>query len=638
MNQEQNNWDQNNFNIQSNNGILNDQPLNNQNVNQSMGFNQQPINQQIQSTQIFNPEKTITSIVDNNNDNSSATAKNNKKKNIIIGVIVLIVILIISLVAILFFGRNTLVGVNERKEHAFVFIYEDSDGTQYYVDENNKLYTFSGYESLEEFENDYAVFSKRLDNGKIGYGVINKNGKEIIKSGIYSEIRTAISALNYFLVYKDGLSGVIDINGKPIIPIIYDDVTVDCFSDEDACLFIVEKDGEFHYASSNGTIFLEAEEPSYWGSSTRVLNSLNDEYDNIVEINEKYYNIVTGEEINIQLINENYFKMNILFNENGYEIYGKDAKVIETFEYPGLGEFDVYVTQTNHIVVTGRSHKNNKYSAFYRIYDMNYKFLKGEVLQEISGVTVEDVNEKYFYIVQDSIFTNSKINKMILFDSKLNETSKESLLKGHFYETNSGEIIYTESDYKKRYEVFNLNGDKLFSLDKNYGYIFKGDLFALYDLNNSGKYSVYNLKGEKLASGFADYEFSGKNFVVVSDYYYNETLVFSNGKTIYLENYKWSTCGDFPYAYNEKTGDYKIYNLEGKQILETLGETSDCISKRYHLLMGNDKATFYETKSYKPIFKFDSNKYIDYYGMGVSIIELTDGFYTVNGKLILSKE
>ena len=163
---------------------------------------------------------------------------------------------------------------------------------------------------------------------------------------------------------------------------------------------------------------------------------------------------------------------------------------------------------------------------------------------------------------------------------------------------------------------------------------------TLYDMNNSSKYSVYNLEGKQLAKGFDRYSLLGKKFVVGYNYNYKETLVLTNGKKIFLENYTWGSCGDMPSAYNKKDGSYKVYDLEGNIILEQKIKEVECIGDKYEILAGEEKAIVYDAKNYEPIFEFDSEQYSyrnHYYERGVEIIELKDGFYTFDGKLVLSK-
>ena len=627
--------------------------MNQENMNQ--GQNNVPTNNTVNNMGYINVDQSQvvapTTPVDQSQVVTPSTEpqknpSNKKNKFIIIGVIAAVAILIIVLIVVFgsLFGKDGLnikmPGLGEQKEHQFINIYE-KDNIHYYVDENSKLYTFSGYSTLEEFENGYAVFSKENEKNKTEYGVINEKEKEVIKPGIYSEISRASNNCNFFKVKKDDSVGVVDEKGKIIIPVEYEDIHTISYSGTNKCIFIVGKDDKYHYASSNGTLFLETEKPSYWGGNTRVLETINEEYAGIVEIEDNYYNTVTGEKININLVNDIYFKKSVYFDENGYQIFGKDGKVKEEYSFPGITEFEVYVTQTKHIVITGRNYKDKIYTAFYRIYDMDFKLLKSKEIPETYRITLEEVNDKYFYLSLDKTFTKTKNYKTILFDSKLNETVKESLILGDYHETNNGELIYTESDYKKKFEAYNLKGEKLFSLDKNYGDKFEGELFTLYDMNNSSKYSVYNLEGKQLAKGFDRYSLLGKKFVVGYNYNYKETLVLTNGKKIFLENYTWGSCGDMPSAYNKKDGSYKVYDLEGNIILEQKIKEVECIGDKYEILAGEEKAVIYDVKNYKPIFEFDSEQYSyrrHSYDRGVEIIELENGFYTFDGKLVLSKE
>jgi len=115
MNQEQNNLNPNNFSTQGNNGIPNNQPLNNQNFNQGMGFNQQPINPQPQTTPSYqqsinqmNMQQTTPQPMNNafesgNANNQSLNSKSPKKMNLglIIGIVSITLLVIIVAMVLL---------------------------------------------------------------------------------------------------------------------------------------------------------------------------------------------------------------------------------------------------------------------------------------------------------------------------------------------------------------------------------------------------------------------------------------------------------------------------------------------------------------------------------------------------------
>ena len=182
-----------------------------------------------------------------------------------------------------------------------------------FVDENDKVTTFSGYDSLDEdFDNGVSVYKKYVD-GKTIYGIIDEKGKEKVQPGLYSRISRDATGIDVFEVEKEiegeEYVGIINSEGKIIVPIEYDDVTTTYFSESGVHVFLVEKDEQFKVLSANGTYFADAEDPGFWGTlDINQLSKISDDSVGIIEYNEKFYNYVTGEQIDIKYSDDIFYQ------------------------------------------------------------------------------------------------------------------------------------------------------------------------------------------------------------------------------------------------------------------------------------------------------------------------------------------
>ncbi len=639
------------------------QPINNQNVVQP-SVNPVPVanatpavepqagpnNMNVQG-QVPSPQQPV------DNNVGESTPKKGNKKLFIIGGIVLAVVAVVVVVILLFSKEGGLLSniLGEAKEHKFVYLYEDDNGVYYFVDENDKVTSFSGYDSLDEdFDNGVSVYKKYVD-GKTIYGIIDEKGKDKVQPGLYSRISRDASGIDVFEVEKEiegeEYVGIINSEGKIIVPIEYDDVTTTYFSDSGVHVFLVEKDEQFKVLSANGTYFADAEDPGFWGTlDINQLSKISDDSVGIIEYNEKFYNYVTGEQIDIKYSDDisYHYKNNVLFEEEvGVTIYDKNGKVKEKVSFPNASSFDVYKTKTNHIVVTITSTVsgwiNDKYTTMYRIYDADFNLLKESTIDKADDVEVIDVNDKYFYLDIDASPSGTKDYSTILFDSKLNETLRESDLSGFFFETVNGDIIYTEYEYsyyskeETFYDVYNLNNEKLHRFDKYYGSTFTGALFVLYDKSDRDNYAAINLNGEVVASGFDYKNVMSAEVVELYNDYNESTLVFADGKKLFFEGYNWDKCGDMLIAYNKNESNRKIYDIKGNPITEYKTNNTDCLNDEYYIVELEDKSILYDAKTLQTKYEFKDLER-NFYHSGVNILEFEDGFYNYDGKLVLSKQ
>lgn len=155
--------------------------------------------------------------------------------------------------------------VNRDNEVKIPFMYDAALPFYYGVAsvENNKKYgvinvnnqivvPFDNYRNHFVFSNGLAKFS--LNYGK--FGMINTKG-EVVVSQIYDDIVYVVNS-KFYRTFKDGKQGVIDINGKEIIPAKYSFVQT-LFKDEenDKTYFFVGIDGKNGVVDEKDTVILD---------------------------------------------------------------------------------------------------------------------------------------------------------------------------------------------------------------------------------------------------------------------------------------------------------------------------------------------------------------------------------------------
>ncbi|MBX9850876.1 MAG: WG repeat-containing protein, partial [Cytophagaceae bacterium] len=150
------------------------------------------------------------------------------------------------------------------------------DGTWGYIDENGNTEIIFRYSFVENFEKGvakvsipYSVIKKDL------YAIIDKKGEYVISPGDYDfykvglikidkgkasmvipkEKYSAYESVNnkYIRVFLNDKSGIIDADGREIIPPVYDKVS----NPSEQGIFIVEKDFKYGIIDNNGTIIFK---------------------------------------------------------------------------------------------------------------------------------------------------------------------------------------------------------------------------------------------------------------------------------------------------------------------------------------------------------------------------------------------
>jgi len=604
----------------------------------------------------LNVTSNDSSIINNAISDEGKNNKNNSKKFIIIGVIAAVIILLVVLVVIFSKGRSS----NETKKKedietnfkdiGLVFLYEDENDTYYYVDGKNKTYTFEGYSSMVELPDDYFIVKK--DNK---YGVIDKDEKEIINFGIYDEIETAYDdELSLLEVEKDDKYGVIDFSGKEIVPIEYDDVHTIYFSGLDLYVFYVAKDGKFFYLSSSGKYLMDTEEVGYWGSYDvkTYIDEVRDDYDYLILINEsKFFNARTGEEVNITPneyggVN---FKYNIWYEQyKGYTIFDKNLKVKEVVSKENLTGLEVYKVLDKYIVVVEEYEENRKENSKYRIFDLDYKLLKEVDCPNIRTLTVEETNGKYFSIIENGTWAGNLNHNMTIYDADLKSKYVETKFSRDVVVDNSGNTLLIDEDYSgKVVTLYDFDLKEKFKKENYRSEKFINDMLVLQDMSKYVSYDVFNLNGEKLFSGYDDWSTlysdfeNDKVFLMLETDYRDYELVLNEKTKLYNKGYYWSLMDGKVISSDLKTNNnLKVYDYYGELLNDIKDvEEYDIVSDRYMYIFTAEKGYIYDAKKNKNVFEFDVDRYVeDLQYKGLDIVQLDDGFYTYEGKLVLSLE
>lgn len=170
-----------------------------------------------------------------------------KKKNgspmVVIGIIVVICVLllavcIIGITKILPKGNS---GEDDSLEGHMTLVNEE-ENVYTFVDANGKVKKYKNYTDMNDFYYDVTCVS-RISNESEFYSqdaLINKNEKVIVDYGVYDDI-TQVSNGRYYKVEKDDVYGIINYEGKVIVPVEYSYITVKTVRNEAETVFVGEK-------------------------------------------------------------------------------------------------------------------------------------------------------------------------------------------------------------------------------------------------------------------------------------------------------------------------------------------------------------------------------------------------------------
>jgi hypothetical protein len=488
--------------------------------------------------------------------------------------------------------------------------------TFYFADTNANIIEYSGYDGMNDFYLDTSVVQK--DNK---YGIINRKEEVLINYGDYDEI-TRVEKNNYCLdrfVVKDNHSkyGVIDRNGKNIIPCQYDNMQIldygrgikygNSFRDYKFLFRASDKSGNYSYFTSEGVKLFESNKPELIKLESSLLN---ESYDDIFLIGNAYYNGNTGEKL--------------------YE-------VSETIDYDMrlnvLAEIDRPAAQR------GVSIPASSYNYTYYLLDKSGKKLKEIKLRETKMTFANHLNEdvypagdKYVIVNRDSIYGDEN-GQHIVYDDSGNEVYTTSYpIRGGVEDIN-GNVYFVEFIYS----------DTIVTLR------FLKEDFTVIKEDQAPKYSVTPGISPyvEVKSGLSPYIFVYVDAGGYTAYDFNGNVVMKNievstpdsriamlAKQLdgsYLNKIVWQiVCSRDCTASLELTENQKLGPILNNDnvIIEEAGAGSQADRHIYKIT---------NLKSKKVSFEFNKTQYIRSLN-NIPVIVLSDGYYDYNGKKILDME
>lgn len=358
---------------------------------------------------------------------------------------------------------DEIISIPNNSKPIFVCTYDlnDEEGTyktKVLNSENKEILT--GYEKVEAIDNHdskqniwYEDNILRVSkNGK--YGLIDFEGKEIIPCD-YDEILALTSVKNEFLIKKAGNTGLVNEKGQTIIPTQYKEILTlkDGYNSE---YIIVNEDNKYGVINTTGTVLVEPkyEEIKYLNSSTMfaikesgVWKLFNTENSNII-IDGGYDDIVEAKNDSITIVKEGkYGIINVNKEEKVVPQYD-DLKYIFSIYYIAKknGKFGVINLENEEIIPfeytnmvyieNGGFIQADKSETETVIFDSNLG-------QKLSGI-ISEVNLDKGYL---RIYTN---NEYKYYNFKFEEKNLSELLTNNniFLAKKDGKYGYIDRDGK----------------------------------------------------------------------------------------------------------------------------------------------------------------------------------------------
>lgn len=371
--------------------------------------------------------------------------------------------------------------VGNKTDEGYRYGYIDNKGKNILKIEHNKIYRMT---EIEDDNNAYLVAEK---NGQAG---LLKNGQVILN---YEYEKIEYDDLNHvFIIEKNNKCGVVDISGKTIVDIDYNNITIEgiyIYSNKENQSFIFDMNGN------------RQETPKY----KNIIATNNNEYKITIDSNYKYG--VENKEGQI-LIPNKYYYLEYIFDDY-FIVSGAEGK-------SGI------VNSKNETIISIK-------------YDVVQKIDNTDIIQTI----ISDGNVLELY--------DKNINKIISIKNA-RVYNGENYIK--VYSDSESKYFDLEGKEKKNTEIFVNNN--LFAQEKNgkWGFVDKqGNVKVDYNYDKAtefnkygfagirinGKWGVINSNGEillqpiyKLEELIGEPEFIGKYYKVVSGYgeiYYTDEII-----------------------------------------------------------------------------------------------------------------
>lgn len=479
---------------------------------------------------------------------------------------------------------------NKRLRETYKLIYETSDGACYYANANEEVREFSGYGELDKYfynnvtcghDDDYKHF------------LMDINEKYIVEPGTYDYIGR--KSEKYFFVTKDNNEGIIDYEGKVVIP-LDNYTTINFYEDEGVSYFITEKSDPDEYVLINET-------------GKQVIKSNEDiAYD--IEMHQAYtsnsvdtvlydgdlYSLKNGEKLLTGLSEGTYF-CNLYYCDNKLTIYDESFNVkaeIDDFKYVGTGRDDEdrltinsdkkYYLNDKYELVEIEKEDGSKHTL-----DNGEKY-SSEIDEESQTIFIYDESGKKLHSIS---FDGMSVNRVYSHGNYL-VISYSSHNYGKLLDVNTGEFLvekisgFREND--KNEIVFALRGsgasaeytlvgkDFVLEFEKDYAFEINKNGFWAYDKVNKTAY-LYDLNGKVQSeiTGIEEkWDLPDDCFIFISDEGKSKIISNEDGKVIFELDYTTSDLngeGYFPYNFdNDNIGIIQLsdglYNLKGEKLVD----------------------------------------------------------------------
>ncbi len=382
----------------------------------------------------------------------------------------------------------------------FICVYDIDDEAGTYktkVINDKKEEIITGYDTIEAIDNidskqniwyeDNVLRVSR--NGK--YGIIDFEGKEVLPIE-YDEITALKAATNNFIVKKDNKVGLVNEKGQAIIETEYKDILTlkDGYKSE---YIVVDDNDKYGIVSTTGTALIEPayEDIKYLGSSNLFAVKQDDTWklidtdENKILIESGYSDIVEAKSENIIVVKDGKYGVVTKENEEKIKPEYEDLKYAFSIYYIAKKDGKYGIINLENEVVKDFEYQNMIYfenGGFIQAdkTDTQTDILDSNLGQKASGI-VSEVNEDKGYI---KIYTN---NEYKYYNFKLEEKNSSDLLTqntlflsqkdGKYgYVDKSGNVVvdYIYDDGAEQ----NSNGFSAVKKDGVWGSINKGGVLA----------------------------------------------------------------------------------------------------------------------------------------------------------------
>ena len=502
---------------------------------------------------------------------------------------ILVIILVIVGISKLFKGNKN--NNEDNKLIGYQRLVNVSDNGEYtYLDLEGKTKKYDGYKSMSDFYYDVTNVSREnpKDAAQTEYGLINKNGGQVVKFGNYENIIQVIGG-KYYKVLKDNKFGVVNYTGKTILEPKYDYISVITVQDGNEFVFECQNADNYDFINENGKVLMSTASAQH---TISYINRLNSNYDTIVKITleseNKYFNLRTGEEL---FAGENIANLsyNILKQSDKIVIYSKDYKKNVTLDTSADYSADARAYFNKYVLVEQKNVSTGTKSYKYTVYDENLKVV-AESENRINIVKAAS-GEIYF-------LTNETDGVKIT-----NENKKSKKIKG--YEFNSNSI----SDLQAL--VLNPVGD-------------------------TSTNSLFNFKGKMLEEKIQEYYYKGSSLKVTSSEGKSFLLFTNNSRYELVDQDSINSTNNYLTVENLQDGTTSVITHEGKVIINRAAGTKIFYNDDYIGLQQDKTIDIYNVNTGKKTFSYQMGDYIDR-DETVNYVELVNGYYLFSGKELLKK-